>query len=359
MKNRNSNLLWITIGMSVILCFAVLFGGKAYGEYRQDSRASLPEVFFTAMQDGIYPWSPAKLDNVTPEAQLLSEISQEALGPGVVKKETAKTDGQAKAAQTETKAENRTQLETAAVDSVKTVENEAGGPGVVKKDTVKAEKETEAANNDAAANTSAEPDYRTVGVYYLADACFIGDSFTEGLYCYAQIPKADYYAYQGVNTYSILTHKFKLPDGSQGTLEQALKQKQYGKIYLLLGINELGNAKPEAFAAHYNEVIEKIKALQPNAVIFIQSIFHTTKKKSDSTMFKNSIIDADNAALKRLADNKTVFYLDLNPLFDDETGALRSDYSGDGVHFKAKHYVTWRDFLLQHAIIKDEAEADR
>ena len=86
--------------------------------------------------------------------------------------------------------------------------------------------------------------------------------------------------------------------------------------------------------------------------IFIQSIFHTTQKKSDSSYFKNEVINERNAAIAQLADGKTIFYLDLNPLFDDENGALRADYSGDGVHVRAPYYVQWRDHLYQFGVVK-------
>ena len=63
-------------------------------------------------------------------------------------------------------------------------------------------------------------------------------------------------------------------------------------------------------------------------------------------------INERNAAIAQLADGKTIFYLDLNPLFDDENGALRADYSGDGVHVRAPYYVQWRDHLYQFGVVK-------
>ena len=54
----------------------------------------------------------------------------------------------------------------------------------------------------------------------------------------------------------------------------------------------------------------------------------------------------------RSTRNMTVFYLDLNPVFDDESGALRADYSGDGVHVRAPYYTQWRDYLFQFGVVK-------
>ena len=133
---------------------------------------------------------------------------------------------------------------------------------------------------------------------------------------------------------------------------QALSGKHYGKIYLMLGINELGTGTAESWAAQYKVLLDEVRELQPDAIIFLQAIFHTTQEKSDATFFKNSTIDARNAELQKLADNETVFYIDCNPVFDDSTGALTPEYSGDGVHVKAAYYPMWRDYLFQFGVVK-------
>ena len=184
---------------------------------------------------------------------------------------------------------------------------------------------------------------------YFDDCCFIGDSFTEGLYMYGDIPSADFYYREGVNTFGIFDKTFRLPGGGKGLLMDFLPEKQYGTIYLLLGINELGSNAPEVFAAHYMDIVEEIQKVQPEARIIIQSIFHTTKAKSQSSAFKNELINAANLELSKLADGEHIFWLDINRIFDDEEGCLNAAYSGDGVHVKASHYKEWRDYLLENA----------
>ena len=141
-------------------------------------------------------------------------------------------------------------------------------------------------------------------------------------------------------------------DGKKVTLAEALGTRQFGKVYILLGINEIGAYTAADWAAQYKSLLDLVREKQPDAVIFIQSIFHTTQKKSDSSYFKNEVINERNAAIAQLADGKTIFYLDLNPLFDDENGALCVDYSGDGVHVRAPYYVQWRDHLYQFGVVK-------
>ena len=84
-----------------------------------------------------------------------------------------------------------------------------------------------------------EPDspFTTVDASYFDDALFIGDSHTDGFKDYAGLNNADYLCHNGLTVWSAV-EKAEFP-GKQ-TLAQALSGKHYGKIYLMLGINELG-----------------------------------------------------------------------------------------------------------------------
>ena len=195
--------------------------------------------------------------------------------------------------------------------------------------------------------------FTTVDAAYFDDALFIGDSHTDGFKDYAGLPNADYLCHNGLTVWSAVGGKpvFSTPGGKK-TLEQALGEKQYGKVYLMLGINELGTGSTEDWIAQYRVVLDEVRTLQPDAIIFLQAIFHTTQEKSETSYFKNETIDARNAALRELADGKDVFYIDCNPVFDDDTGALTAEYSGDGVHVKAAYYTMWRDYLFEFGVVK-------
>ncbi len=49
--------------------------------------------------------------------------------------------------------------------------------------------------------------------------------------------------------------------------------------------------------------------------------------------------------LSELADNKKIFYIDINELFGDGKGNLRNELTGDGTHVYAKYYRDWCDWL--------------
>ena len=102
-------------------------------------------------------------------------------------------------------------------------------------------------------------------------------------------------------------------------------------------------------------VIGRVQELQPDAIIYIQSIMKVSEKRSgQGDYIHNEGITARNEAIAQLADNEQIFYLDVNPLICDETGGMVADYTTDGVHLKAKYIGIWKQFLKEHAILKLE-----
>lgn len=179
------------------------------------------------------------------------------------------------------------------------------------------------------------------------DALFIGDSRTVGLMEYAGIDGADYFCTVGMSVYNIHKNSVSVPNVGKVTLTELLNGKKYGKIYIMLGINEVGY-KISSTVEKYSELIEFIKDKQPNAVIFIQANLHVSKSRSDSDKVVNNIaINGLNAELAKLADGKSKFYLDANILFDDKTGALSSDKSEDSTHLYAKYYKEWGEWIIK------------
>ena len=187
-------------------------------------------------------------------------------------------------------------------------------------------------------------------ISYLDDALFIGDSRTVGLYEYGGLGNAEVFADTGMSIYKVHDKSFMLRNGGMVTLDEALSTMNFGKIYIMLGINELGYDF-EQTVTRFSDLIDSIRTYQPDAYVFIQANLHITKEKSEeSEYFTNSNIDRYNEAISKLADDKRIFYLDVNPLYDDEDGCLSKEFTADHAHIKGKHYTEWVDFILQNAV---------
>lgn len=195
--------------------------------------------------------------------------------------------------------------------------------------------------------------YMTVEDDYFNDALFIGDSRTVGLNEYGGLDQSTFYASTGLTVYKMFSAEIVPVQGSKKkiTAEEALKEKQFAKIYLMIGINEMGTGTVETFIAKYKEQVEHLKELQPEAIIYLQAIMRvSTERSNKGDYITNEGINARNAEIAKLADNDRVFYLDANPLFCDETGGLVSSYTFDGVHLKSEYVLQWKQFLKEHAV---------
>ena len=204
-----------------------------------------------------------------------------------------------------------------------------------------------------------EYDYSIENTSYFNDAAFLGDSRTLGISDYAGLDGADFYCDSGMTIFKLLgedgvTYQ---KTGHKVDLNQVLQQKHYGKIYMMLGMNELGYGNTEMYLKQYREVVEQIREWQPDAIIYIMANLHVSEAKNNpETEFNNININDKNAASALLANGKDIFYLDCNPLFTDKDGFLNADLTFDGVHLYAQHYDAWRKFLMEHGVERRETE---
>lgn len=204
-------------------------------------------------------------------------------------------------------------------------------------------------NHDTSSEESA-PAFFEADRTYFDNALFIGDSRTVGLYEYGGLGNAITLADTGMSVYKIFKQSFSVDSGKRMTLEEILTEKQFEKIYIMLGINELGYDFDQT-VRRYQEMVTTIETLQPNSLIYLQANLHITEKKSNSSpIYNNESINRFNAEVEKMADSRKRFYLDVNELFDDENGNLSTDYTVDESHVLGKYYADWVDWILKHAV---------
>lgn len=200
---------------------------------------------------------------------------------------------------------------------------------------------------------AAQWEYASVEKSYFDDALFIGDSRTVGLQDYAGLDNATFYASTGLTIYKLFDAEIAPVEGShkKQTVEQALSERQFGKIYLMIGINEMGTGTVESFMKKYDEAVKHLQELQPDAIIYLQAIMKVSAERSaKGDYIYNEGIEQRNAEIAKLADNQQIFFLDVNPYVCDDGGGLVSDYTFDGVHLKAAYIEIWKQFLMDHTI---------
>ena len=180
---------------------------------------------------------------------------------------------------------------------------------------------------------------------YFHDAVFIGDSLTGGMSIYSGLTARYIYA-TGMSTLKIEN----TPLASGLTILDTLAQEEnVGKIYIMLGMNEL-NEDLDSFIQRYGTLIDKVISIKPNATVYVQSILPVSLAKEQEGRFSNTRINEINARLEKLAEEKNVFYLKVGDSLRDENGYLPGDITYDGIHLVPESYGTWLDYLKNHAV---------
>ncbi len=171
------------------------------------------------------------------------------------------------------------------------------------------------------------------------DTLFIGDSRTVGMMDFGKM-KGDFFCNVGMSVYNINSKIASVPNVGKVTLKELLANKTYGKVYIMLGINEIGYNLDKT-AKKYEELVNQVHEKEPNASIFIIANLHVSQKKSQEHEYlKNESLDRLNKMISQIAaaPNDNIYFIDPNPTYDDANGALDAKYTPDGVHFHTEYY---------------------
>lgn len=168
---------------------------------------------------------------------------------------------------------------------------------------------------------------------FFDDAAMLGNSLAQGMELYSKLPM-DFYTKEGIRV-----------DSADSYVDQLCK-KQYGKVYIELGINEI-YMTPSAFAEAYGKIIDRIRAAMPDAEIYIMAVTPVTKDRDSQGSFTMKRINAFNEALYGLAEEMECWYLDVCTPLENSNGFLTADYAGwDGSpHLSSAGYLAWADII--------------
>lgn len=184
----------------------------------------------------------------------------------------------------------------------------------------------------------------------LSDAVFIGDSRTVGLMNSTDKPKATFLCAVGLNIDTALTSAdITLDNGSTGTITQALSQKQYGRVFISFGTNEMGWPYIDTFKEHYSELVKSIAELQPNAKIYCVGILPlTASQDAKGESVNNTNAKTFSNAISEVAAQLGYNYLDCSAAVADENGYLPEEASTDGIHMTSEYCLYWQNYIIDN-----------
>lgn len=199
------------------------------------------------------------------------------------------------------------------------------------------------------------PDTPAVETDYFSDAAFVGDSRSEGFYLYG-VKKGKNLASSGLSVFTFAKKKTFTIGGTSYTGLEALALNEYAKVYLGFGVNELGYINADAFYRAYCETIDAVRACQPRAVIYAQTIAPVNEGRvaaaGGAGHLNNDRVRLYNDLIRKAAAEKHVPLLDIYSALAVD-GSLPDDATRDGVHLTGDYCRKQLEYLKTHTVSFD------
>jgi lysophospholipase L1-like esterase len=137
-------------------------------------------------------------------------------------------------------------------------------------------------------------------------------------------------------------------------------------VVLLAGTNNIGRASPlgnadaearaDSVVRGVTAVVRELRQRAPKATLVITAI-----TPRDDNLDVMPIVDRANQQIARLADGKSVRYINLRDQLAFPDGRLREGMADDGLHLTPKAYQVWADALkpILTEVLGPPADVDR
>lgn len=198
------------------------------------------------------------------------------------------------------------------------------------------------------------PENGRVDDSYFSDAVFVGDSRTEGLRMYSGIsPSPKFFSGVGLTVTKVFSDQIVQLNGQWLTVADALRQADYNKVYIMLGMNELGWVYESVYAQDYGRIIDVIRETHPDATIYVQSTIPVSKWKDTTDpdrIYTNANVVRLQKVLCEMCEEKNVHYVNVAEVMQDENGYLFSEATEDGMHLTQEYCKIWAEYLRTHTV---------
>ena len=221
---------------------------------------------------------------------------------------------------------------------------------------------THAADATAPAATTPPKTGAGVDATWFDDAVFVGDSVTLKLSYYCEDhPEAlsdTQFFCAGSLSYTNALWPLDDPDavhpyyqGQTYLTEDCAKVTGAKKVFIMLGMNDIGLSGVDGAMENANTLIGNIKKNSPDVTFYIESVTPMIPSAEGDVLNNTKIRELDER-LEQFANENGYQYLDLYHALADEDGCLPLEYCGDpdgqGIHFTDEACELWVQYLKEN-----------
>ena len=172
------------------------------------------------------------------------------------------------------------------------------------------------------------------------DVIFVGDSITQGWEGVGKKAWQKFYANRNAVNLGISGDRtqhvlWRLDNGNIDGISPKL-------AVVMIGTNNASANTPEEVAEGVKAIIDRLRTKLPATKVLLLGIFPRGENNENPLRQVNVKV---NKVIAKLADDKTVFYLDLSPMFLAADGSLSKEIMPDLLHPSAKGYEIWAESI--------------
>ena len=172
------------------------------------------------------------------------------------------------------------------------------------------------------------------------DLIFIGDSITQGWEGRGKKVWAKHYTKRNAVNLGIGGDRtqhviWRLDNGNL----HRIKPKA---AVIMIGTNNSGSNSSQEIADGVEVIVKQLRKKLPETKVLLLGVFPRGADKADK---RRQVNEGANATFKKIADGKSVHYLDIGQKFLKEDGTLPRDIMPDLLHLSEKGYTIWAESI--------------
>lgn len=201
--------------------------------------------------------------------------------------------------------------------------------------------------------TQPVPATATINDEYFEDALIAGDSRVGSLYLFSDLRDkgAEIWYTTSISLWRI--YDVGPDEGSDKPMFDLIMDTGRHNIYILIGINEIRNNNFDAWGDEFTAVIEELQTKHADDAIYLILNYQPRglSNISDADLFAH--VEEQNSRLKKLAEEKRIYYIDISDEMTDGSGLIKDDLVWDGLHFNISGAKQFADYLARHVVRED------
>lgn len=203
------------------------------------------------------------------------------------------------------------------------------------------------------------PENGSVDMSYFEDACFVGDSLTDGLRIYTGIENAvaeiaTFVCNKNLTPKSFIEGviPFNWDRPTQNGIE-AIVEEDPEILYITLGTNAMTFMTDEQFLYYYDQMLTQLQEQLPDSLFYVCSLTPTTQEAAARRpIFSYERLYTVNNQVAKMASEKGMHYINLHEVLAGDDGYLKPEFDSglDGIHLKPEAYTYWVQYLMTHTV---------